>query len=114
MQRRLDRKGIPCASLSLHPGAVRTRIFDTYSVAWKALILLLWPVLVDTPEGARTSVYLAARDRPEEIGGKYFYYGFFQKGIFEKPGTDLVNDEALQEGLWRTSEQLVGEEFHIG
>ena len=64
-------------------------------------------------EGARTSVYLATRDQPEETGGKYFYYGFFRKGIYEKPGTDLVNDEALQEKLWTISEELVGEEFHV-
>jgi retinol dehydrogenase-12 len=113
MQRRLDRNGIHCTCTSLHPGGVRTRIFDTYGVAWKALIVLLWPVLVEIPEGARTSVYLATRDRPEETGGKYFYYGFFRKGIYEKPGTDLVNDEELQERLWKKSEELIGEEFHV-
>ena len=66
------------------------------------------------------TVYLATRnedktrDRPEEIGGKYFYYGMFRKGIHEKPGTSLVNDEALGEKLWRKSEELVGEEFRVG
>ena len=114
MQRRLDRSGIRCTSTSLHPGGVRTRIFDTYSTAWMSLIILLWPVLVEAPEGARTSVYLATRDRPEETGGKYFYYGFFRKGIYEKPGTDLVNNEGLQERLWKTSEALIDEPFHIG
>jgi len=28
-----------------------------------------------------------------------------------KRGSDLVNDEALQERLWKISEDLVGEEF---
>jgi hypothetical protein len=83
-------------------------------VALKAFILLLWPVLVEPPEGARTSVYLATRDRPEEISGKYFYYGMFRKGIYEKPGTSLVNDEALGKKLWKKSEELVGEEFRVG
>ena len=114
IQRRFDQNGINCTSASLHPGGVRTRIFDTYGVALKAFILLLWPVLVEIPEGARTSVYLATRDHPEETGGKYFYYGMFRKGIYEKTGTDLVNDEDLQERLWKTSEELVGEEFRIG
>ena len=113
MQRRFDQNGIHCTSASLHPGGVRTRIFDTYGVALKAVILLLWPVLVEIPEGTRTSVYLATRDQPEETSGKYFYYGFFRKGIYEKPGTDLVNDEELQERLWKTSEELVGEEFCV-
>jgi NAD(P)-dependent dehydrogenase (short-subunit alcohol dehydrogenase family) len=114
LQRRLDQNDLPCTCATLHPGGVRTRIFDTYGVALKAFILMLWPVLVEPPEGARTSVYLATRERPEETGGKYFYYGMFRKGIYEKPGTDLVNDEALQEQLWKKSEELVGEEFAIG
>ncbi|MBU2560634.1 SDR family NAD(P)-dependent oxidoreductase [archaeon] len=114
LQRRLDQNGRSCAAASLHPGAVRTRIFDTYGVVSKAFILMLWPIMVDVPEGARTSVYLATRDRPEESGGKYFYYGMFRKGIYEKPGTALVNDEALSEQLWKQSEELVGEEFAVG
>ena len=114
MQRRCDQSGIRCTTTSHHPGGVRTRIFDTYGLALKAFILLLWPVLVEPDEGASTSVYLATRDRPEETGGKYFYYGMFQKGIYEKPGSTLVNDEALQERLWKISEELVGEEFQIG
>ena len=113
LQRRFDRNGIDCACMSHHPGGVRTRIFDTYGLALKAFMLVLWPVLVEPPEGARTSVYLATRDRPEETGGRYFYYGMFRKGIYEKPGTDLVNDEVLQERLWKTSEELIDEPFNI-
>ena len=66
------------------------------------------------------NIYFATSNREktldtiEEIRGKYFYYGLFRKGIYEKPGTDLVNDEALQERLWEISEELVGEEFHVG
>ncbi len=114
LQRRFDRNSIRCTCTSHHPGGVRTRIFDTYGLALKVFIFVLWPVLVEPPEGARTSVYLATRDRPEKTGGKYFYYGMFRKGIYEKPGTELVNDEALQERLWTVSEELVGEEFSIG
>lgn len=114
LQRRFDQNNIPCTCASLHPGGVRTNIFDTYSFAWKAFIYMLWPILVDVPEGARTSVYLATTERPEETGGKYFYYGFFRKGIYEKEGTALVNDEEMQERLWKKSEELIGEAFHIG
>ena len=49
-----------------------------------------------------------------DTGGKYIYYSLFRKGIYEKPGTDLVNDEALQERLWKISEELIGEEFNVG
>ena len=50
---------------------------------------------------------------PSTPWGNSGYYGFFRKGIYEKPGTDLVNDEELQERLWKTSEELVGEEFCV-
>ena len=114
LQRRFDKKNISCACSSLHPGGVRTNIFDTYNMFWKGFICLLWPILIDIPEGANTSVYLATTDRPKETAGKYFYYGFFIKGIYEKKGSDLVNDEELQEYLWKKSEELIGEEFRVG
>jgi len=114
LQRRFNEKQIGCTCSSLHPGGVRTNIFETYSLASMAVIILLWPFMINTPEGARTSVYLASREQPQETGGKYFYYGLFRKGIYEKPGTALVNDEDLQEQIWKKSEELIGEEFHIG
>jgi NAD(P)-dependent dehydrogenase (short-subunit alcohol dehydrogenase family) len=114
LQRRFDEKNISCTCNSLHPGGVRTNIFDTYNLAWKALICMLWPILIDTTEGAKTSVYLASTDRPEETGGKYFYYGFFLKGIYEKKGKAYLHDEELQEWLWIKSEELIGEEFRVG
>ncbi len=113
LQRRFDQNHICCNCTSLHPGGVRTKILDNQTWGTTTIIFMLRPILVDPPEGARTSVYLATRDRPQEIGGKYFYYGLFRKGIYEKPGSDLVNDEALQEKLWEISEDLVGEEFRV-
>lgn len=114
LQRRFDEKNISCTSSSLNPGGVRTNIFETYNLAMKALIWMLWPIMVNSPEGAKTSVYLASTEKQNEIGGKYFSYGFFIKGIYEEKGNALVNDEELQELLWNKSEELIGEEFHIG
>ena len=65
-------------------------------------------------EGAKTSVYLAATESPNETGGKYFSHGFFRKGIYQKDGSALTNDEELQEWLWKKSEELIGEEFRVG
>lgn len=100
--------------MSLHPGGVRTKILENQTWDSALVLFLLRPILVDPPEGARTTVYLATRDRPDEIAGKYFHYGLFRKGIYEKPGAAVVNDKALQERLWKISEELVGEEFHVG
>jgi len=113
LQRRFAGKNIGCTCSSLHPGCVRTGIFDTYDLAYKALVYVLWPFMIETDEGARTSVFLATTDRRDEIGGRYFYYGLFLRGIYEKNGSALLNDKELQEFVWRESEELIGEEFHI-
>ena len=113
LQRRFDEKNIGCTCSCLHPGGVRTRIFDTYGMAYMAVIYLLWPFMIETEEGARTSVFLATTDQRDEIGGKHFYYGLFLKGIYEKNGSALLNDQELQEFVWTKSEALVGDEFHI-
>ncbi len=115
LQRRFDENNISCTSSSLSPGGVRTNIFESYSLLNKALMLMLWPFMVNTPEGAKTSVYLASTEKPKETGGKYFPYGFFRKkGIYKEEGNALVNDQELQEQLWKKSEELIGEEFSIG
>ena len=115
LQRRFDENNISCTSSSLSPGGVRTNIFESYSLVYRALIWMLWPFMVNTPEGAKTSVYLASTERPKETGGKYFAYGFLRKkGIYKEEGNALVNDENLQEFLWKKSEELIGEEFRIG
>ena len=114
LQRRFDEQDIGCTCSCLHPGGVRTKILDNQTRGTAAVIFMLRPFLVEPTEGARTSVYLATRNRPEETGGRYFYYGLFRKGIYEKEGTALVNDEELQERVWKKSEELIGEEFHVG
>ena len=114
LQRRLDQKHIACSCTSLHPGGVRTGILHYDTCGMAALVFMLQPFLVEPPEGARTSVFLATTDRPDETAGRYFHYGLFRYGIYEKPGTALVNDERLQERLWQISEKFIGEPFHIG
>jgi hypothetical protein len=53
------------------------------------------------------------KERPNETRGKYFSYGLSRKGIYKKEGNALINDEELQEHLWRKSEELIGEEFRV-
>ena len=114
LQRRLEDKNISCTSSSLNPGGVRTNIFDSYSPLLKAFMWLLWPIMINTPEGAKTSVYLAATKEQKKIGGKYLSHGLFRRGIYEKNSSPLTYDKDLQEWLWKKSEELIGEEFRIG
>ena len=46
LQRRFDKKNISCTCSSINPGAVRTNIFDTYTLAYKALVFILWPYII--------------------------------------------------------------------
>ena len=114
LQRRLDEKNLSCTCSSLHPGGVRTNIFEKHSLSQMIIIWMLWPIMINTPEGAKNSVYLATTEKPERTGGKYFYYGLFIKNFYEKKGNALINDEELQEHLWKKSEELIGEEFRVG
>ena len=114
LQRRFDAKNLSCTCSSLHPGGVRTNIFEKHSLSQMVIIWMLCPIMINAPEGAKNSVYLATTEKPERTGGKYFYYGLFIKNFYEKKGSALVNHEQLQELLWRKSEELIGEDFQVG
>jgi NAD(P)-dependent dehydrogenase (short-subunit alcohol dehydrogenase family) len=115
LQRRFYEKNVSCTCSSLSPGGVRTNIFSkTYTLPYMVLIWMLWPIMINPPEGAKTSVYLATTEKPERTAGKYYTFALFRKNLYEKMGNDLVNDVELQEWLWKKSEELIGEEFHIG
>lgn len=114
LQRRFDEKNVSCTCSSLSPGGVRTNIFSkTYTLPYMVLIWMLWPFMIDPPEGAKTSVYLATTENPERTGGKYYTFALFRKNLYETEGNALVNDKELQEYLWRKSEELIGEEFIV-
>ena len=113
LQRRFDNKNISCTSCSLNPGGVRTTIFDSYSPLYKILLYMLWPIMIDVEEGAKTSLYLATKKKPKETGGKYFSHGLFRRGIYEKNASTLTYDKELQEWLWKKSEEIIGEKFIV-
>ncbi len=77
----------------LHPGVIKTKLlregFGNYPG--------------ETPEkGARTSIYLASSPEMEGVSGKYFEN--------QRPAhsSTISYDEALQERLWKISENLTG------
>ncbi len=114
LQSRFNEKNLSCTCSSLSPGGVCTNIFNkTYTLPYMVLIWMLWPFMINPPEGAKTSVYLATTEKPERTGGKYFTFALFRKNLYEKKGNALVNDEELQELLWKKSEELIGEEFIV-
>lgn len=92
-------------SYALHPGVIDSGFGDNLSAPFKLLWKLGKPFMKSTREGASTSIYLAQNTLPKELNGSYFKN---MKSI--KPSSDARN-EALQEKLWKYSEQIIAEKL---
>ncbi len=91
LSRRLE--GTRVTANCLHPGVIRTKLLREGFGDYPG----------DTPEmGARTSIYLASAPEMEGVSGKYFEN--------QKPArsSTVSYDTALQERLWKISENLTG------
>jgi len=72
LHRRIDDLGI--TANALHPGLVRTHIWDKFGFLSRWVIrFFLSNRSLTSEEGAHTSVYLAASPEVEGVSGKYFY-----------------------------------------
>jgi NAD(P)-dependent dehydrogenase (short-subunit alcohol dehydrogenase family) len=72
LHRRFDDLGI--TANALHPGLVRTHIWDKFGFLSQWVIrFYLSNRSLTSEEGAQTSVYLAASPEVEGVSGKYFY-----------------------------------------
>jgi len=89
---------------SLNPGRVKSDIGHQntgflFSSIWKVFDILTG---IPTPEGAKTSVYLASSSDVQNITGKYF------NKCKEKQASKLALDEQVAQKLWDVSATLVG------
>jgi NAD(P)-dependent dehydrogenase (short-subunit alcohol dehydrogenase family) len=85
----------------LHPGVVASNLLPGWLRLLKPLISR---VIFDCERGARTTLYLALSARPGDTSGRYF-----DENQAPQPAAPLANDLAVQERLWQTSEQWVGQ-----
>ncbi|WP_218916426.1 SDR family oxidoreductase [Calidithermus chliarophilus] len=101
LARRLEGTGV--SANVLHPGVVRTNFgrVDTPWL-WRVMFPLIDPFMRSPEKGAETPVYLASSPEVEGVSGKYFAD---RKAVRSNP---LSYDEAVQERLWRVSEELTG------
>jgi NAD(P)-dependent dehydrogenase (short-subunit alcohol dehydrogenase family) len=89
---------------SLNPGRVKSEIGNKNT---NLLFSFIWKIVdfftgIPTPDGAKTSVYLASSDEVQNITGKYF-----DKCQLCQP-SDLALDKKLAKKLWQKSENLSG------
>lgn len=95
----LARRYPKISSHSLHPGVVSTEIAKKnenkklWGVAWR----IFSPFMLNTENGAKTSIYLATSPEALKINGKYFEK---QK---EKAPSSVAKDPKLAQELWERS-----------
>ena len=85
----------------LHPGVVNTGITDDSNLFVKLFWKLGTPFMMNSRQGARTSIYLATSKEVEDISGEYFSNRKIARTTLEARNMDSARK------LWEISEQLV-------
>lgn len=94
-------KGIK--SFSLHPGVVKTNFGGDFSGAFKWVIKLAQPFMINAAQGAKTSVFLATTSPGSLKNGAYF------KKSEQANTSKTAHSNLLGKRLWTLSEELVKE-----
>ena len=116
LQRRLAaRSGTKTIAVAAHPGGSRTELARHVPGVFKPALLVLAPVLFQSPQMGALPTLRAATDLGVE-GGQY--YG--PDGLAEQKGHPKLvgssaqsHDEELQRRLWNVSEQLTDVRFPV-
>lgn len=95
---------------SFHPGVVNTPIFDELfqnsSIFFVLFLkLLFFPFIIQPKEGAQTGIYLGLEKLENLKSGEYYNQCKIGKSL------DFMNDETLQDELWKKSEELCNQKF---
>ncbi len=95
-------KGTGVTANCLHPGVVGTEFGMNTGWFGRFVANMVRPFVLDSEQGARTTVYLATSPEVEGVSGEYY--------VDCKPATPLLwaLDDQAAAGLWCLSEQLVG------
>ncbi|CAL8073014.1 unnamed protein product [Calicophoron daubneyi] len=99
LSKRLEGSGV--VVVSLHPGVVRTRIFDkNTSLFSKVASTLLRPAMIDAWHGAQTTMYTVLTEHLKP--------GAYYSNCAEASPKGVVHDKCELEWLWNKSCELVG------
>ncbi|PTB91465.1 short-chain dehydrogenase [Marivirga lumbricoides] len=93
-------------SYALHPGIIDSGFGDNLSTPFKLLWKLGKPFMKSAREGASTSIYLAQNELPKALNGSYF------KNKKPTHSSSDSKNEALQEKLWKYSEEIIAEKLN--
>ncbi|WP_040867192.1 SDR family NAD(P)-dependent oxidoreductase [Nocardia exalbida] len=114
LQRRLSGTGTTIA-VAAHPGAANTDLMRNMPAALRALVPVVAPIATQTPAMGALPILRAATD-PGVLGGQYYGPG----GFLETRGYPKIvasssrsHDTAIQQRLWKVSEELTGVTFPV-
>lgn len=99
LARRLEGTGV--TANALHPGLVRTNIWNKFGWFTRLATPLLLHSALPAEEGAETIIYLAADPAVEGVSGKYFYRC---QTVSSSPAS---YDQATARRLWEAGESLL-------
>jgi NAD(P)-dependent dehydrogenase (short-subunit alcohol dehydrogenase family) len=104
--RQLAKKYPQVTSVSLHPGLIRTDLFNSMFGSNAALGALSsvfgWAVYGTVPDGAKNSLWAATAPKERVKNGEYY------KPVgLQSPGSAYSRDEKMAEKLWDWSEEQV-------
>lgn len=113
LARKLSEKNVECKAVCLHPGYVRTEIFNKtdYSFLLRKLIPLAVALTsaftINEVEGARTTVYCALQDYSELVSGGYYSLNVLARA------SELCRKDNQEDELWEESVKAVKYEYKL-
>jgi retinol dehydrogenase-14 len=99
LARRLEGSGV--TATCMHPGVVRTGIWDVSRGILRAIVTVAKPFMLSSARASTALVKLACDPGLAHISGRYFVKAK------ETPSSPISYDEALAARLWTTSEALL-------
>jgi NAD(P)-dependent dehydrogenase (short-subunit alcohol dehydrogenase family) len=101
LAQRLEGTGVTCNCL--HPGVVATNIFNDSRGAFKVIVALMRPFMLDSKKGAAVSLWAATSPDLLHVSGKYFVKSK------EKESSALSRDPRLIAEVWQWTEKMIGQ-----
>jgi retinol dehydrogenase 14 len=103
LARRLEGTGV--TANCLHPGVVATNIFNGSRGAFKVIVALMRPFMLNSKQGAECTLYAATSPEVAKVSGKYFVKSK------EKESSALSRDPKVQAEIWQWTEKMIGNQL---
>ena len=101
LAQRLEGTGVTCNCL--HPGVVATNIFNGSRGAFKVIVALMRPFMLDSKRGAECTLYAATSPDIAQVSGKYFVKSKIAKS------SPLSRDPRMSAEIWQWTEKMIGQ-----